>query len=869
MRARKDSQVLQLIPRSQLHGDFPKHFVSQYIHWLDLGTREVEFRPAGSLWTLGPSNWRLYIYEPGIHPRARFQKPSHDGSKIQLELIDIRSETFSMVSSLLSPLESPEHIIATHTFHSLEVSLPRLRLSFFINSNWDLECRSIPGYVVDRNQSCGTMFGLKTKLVLRPRPNSSEESPLPRRVIIPQGEVLFNTMGNFASISISTNAEQRVRWHEYAIDTDLGCLTSNTDLVCKVYQCYLHALTSHCLPDPLLGHTGTEEALYMLRSAAFRSFQRLGRHEAKLLKLISNLTPDRVYYPSHLKSMATVKWNDLPALSQHHDFYQAVSSILGHARALEALYDRPSVFTTSSRDQLLLNRVAFRNKSYYPLDLQVSGQLPSPGNVEYRSRDVSDPEAIEHVAYRTSWSVWNAKPSLDHRLLSLWDLMSTWPSLGPASRVSLCYSRYWLEFDVPRDWSIIYDLCRHAVSGGLRSMKVKLSFCLSAAAYSNSKYSYITPLFIAFALDERCRNNSPPPYLSYTLSDGTIPDLARLEEMVFSSALPIESTPAHSLMFETNVTNVKSQRKAEYDRAIKRESPLVAESISRQWRQWPDLRSVNFREQWFSKSKCRQYIDEYLQSISRNVQLRDHVLRLQSILQQYENVSLPITLPYVFSPHFITGNSKAPSYSICDVLLSRANVPTLSAEEPNLQPEPSGLKTLIEEFRHSQQPYKLLELYGDELNKSHCELVRHGASHVPGVVPSYELLRLYRNACSQRRNKMFSELLATLAPSQDVEKANRTAGLWPRITPRSLLRQLAQDRIGTLPDQWKTAIKRFAVCLLKYQQSQRLLELSLSQKYEELLRETDSMRSDSDLLTESTPDWLLVQVRPLHLRRSN
>jgi hypothetical protein len=98
-----------------------------------------------------------------------------------------------------------------------------------------------------------------------------------------------------------------------------------------------------------------------------------------------------------------------------------------------------------------------------------------------------------------------------------------------------------------------------------------------------------------------------------------------------------------------------------------------------------------------------------------------------------------------------------------------------------------------------------------------------------------------------------------------VEKANAIAGLWPRITPRSLLRQLAQDRIGTLPDQWKAVITRYAVCLLKYQQSQRLLELSSSQKREELLREIETMRSD--VLAESTPDWLLVQVRPLRLEK--
>src|ERR1700743_3067389 len=46
LRARRlgDSQILQLIPRCKLLGDFPKHFVDQYVHWLDLGTRELEFR---------------------------------------------------------------------------------------------------------------------------------------------------------------------------------------------------------------------------------------------------------------------------------------------------------------------------------------------------------------------------------------------------------------------------------------------------------------------------------------------------------------------------------------------------------------------------------------------------------------------------------------------------------------------------------------------------------------------------------------------------------------------------------------------------------------------------------------------------------
>jgi len=214
---------------------------------------ELEFRPIGSPWTPEPSNWRLNICQPGIHPRGILQKPGQGNSLIRL--IDIRSRTFKVVSSLLSPLEPPKHIMATHhdSAQTLDVSLPRFRLSFFVNTNWELECRCMPGYIVDNTQTCGTMFVLRNKLILRPGP---EGSLLPRRVIIPQGDsISFKETADFHSVSINTDREKLVRWHEYTIDTDLGCLTSTADLSSKLYQCYLHALTSHCLPDPLLGQT--------------------------------------------------------------------------------------------------------------------------------------------------------------------------------------------------------------------------------------------------------------------------------------------------------------------------------------------------------------------------------------------------------------------------------------------------------------------------------------------------------------------------------------------------------------------------------------------------------------------------------------
>jgi hypothetical protein len=629
-----------------------------------------------------------------------------------MQTIDIRSSTFAVLSGLLSPLESPEYIIATRTVQSLKVSLPRLHLSFFVNKNWELECRTIPGYVVDATQSCGTLFGLRNKLILCPLLSSSEEPILPRRVIIPQGVVSFTRDGEFVNVAVSTNAEKFVRWHEYTIDTNLGSLASNSSLSSKLYQCYLHALTSHCLPDPLLGHTGTEEALYILRSAGCRSFQRLDFHEECLLKLISGLSPERVFY---LWPTSKVKWNDLPALSQHHDFFLAVRPILDHADALEGLYDQPRAvnFDDRSFSQLLLNRVASRNRSYYPSDLHISGQLQPASDGVYQARDVYR-YGGEHVAYQTSWSIWNARLSVDEEL---WNVMNTWHSLGPAgSGISLRYSRYWLEFDLARDWFVIYDLCRKAENRNLRNLRIELSFSLSAAAYSNVKYSNFTRFLMIFAFDERFRNLTAPqaPERSFTLVHGLTPEHEALENILVEFGLP-------------KVSDVLA--------VTRKESSAVVGSILNQW---PDYQSVDLPQQISNKSRCNRRIKEYFQSISRNIRLKEHVLQLQSILQHYKDVWIPASaaVPYVFSPQFITSHSKAPPYSLRNLLTTRTNVPTPSAcgerfqchtihpTEANadvpLQAGSGGLEILIEELRHS--PKSLLQQYGNELNNSYREL---------------------------------------------------------------------------------------------------------------------------------------------------
>jgi hypothetical protein len=165
---------------------------------------------------------------------------------------------------------------------------------------------------------------------------------------------------------------------------------------------------------------------------------------------------------------------------------------------------------------------------------------------------------------------------------------------------------------------------------------------------------------------------------------------------------------------------------------------------------------------------------------------------------------------------------------------------TKATENNPLSARADGLSSLIQELRQSRE--SLLQLYGEDLNKSYGDLQRKGASFLTGrSVPPREALLKYRDLCSRRRMRYFPSFLSALAPSQKHETVISMSGLWPRLTPRSILRELSRDRVRTLTDQWKHAIIRYAVAFLKYQQSQRLLELSSRRRDEELLREAETL----------------------------
>ena len=264
--------IIEVVPHEVLCEDLPPSFIGGHVHWLNLSTSIIEIRSLEKPWEQSGRNWRIDC----VSGKYRMFK----GCEV---LVDVRSPTWKMVSSRLECLDAPLNLIIT-TFpigasqlppiRRLSVVLPRYGLSFFVNQDGDLESRDFEGMIYDESQCIGTLIGLESRLILRPK-IQVEEDLVPRCIIIPDGDLPRKKHGRYARFRIDTcpsKAWSQVSYYTYKVDTDLGRLTGYATPESKLYLAHLHALTSiDWRFDPLTGRTGIQEALCLLRSAGCRS----------------------------------------------------------------------------------------------------------------------------------------------------------------------------------------------------------------------------------------------------------------------------------------------------------------------------------------------------------------------------------------------------------------------------------------------------------------------------------------------------------------------------------------------------------------------------------------------------------------------
>ncbi|KXX79354.1 hypothetical protein MMYC01_204711 [Madurella mycetomatis] len=327
------TEICEFIPSSELEGDVPASFVKNYAHWLRLGTRTIEFRPAKNPWTPSATNWVLT------------QENSCDVLRQgDYYLVDPHSLTATTLSKMLEPIESKNLDIILHKVNRVVLlDLPRFSLSFtLVEGESNVRSKHYSGMCIDENQSLGTLVGLQNKLILKEEGASKPSTPQ-RIVLVPRGRLSTEKILNHINVTVHVSDTIHVKHDAFTVDSKLGCIIGSGPLHSKLYLCLLHALTSHCLPDSLTQRTGTEEAFRILNSASVQSFQRLDEESHDFLHEIAKLSPRRLFYPSHLQNMEQIDWSDsLPVLSQHDGFLSAVEPILAHAKDCELLLHQTS-----------------------------------------------------------------------------------------------------------------------------------------------------------------------------------------------------------------------------------------------------------------------------------------------------------------------------------------------------------------------------------------------------------------------------------------------------------------------------------------------------------------------------------------------
>ncbi|KAH7917777.1 hypothetical protein BV22DRAFT_1042213 [Leucogyrophana mollusca] len=856
---------LEVVPREKLGNDLPKPLVQSCVHWLDLVTREIEVRPVERMWSPSSDTWRMYFSDTLVSTMRRGKAT----------LVDVRSRTFKMISGRLQSIEAEEHLIVTQVSDisgsSLTVEIPRFRLTFFVDDEGELQSHDLGDMVVDGNQSTGVMFGLYNQLVLRPKDAAPEGQLLPRRVLIPRGDVSCIAQGHHVFVHIDTHSYRRVSYHLYKIDSDLGCLSGNISMASQLYKVYLHALTGSCMPDPLTGRTGTEEALSCLRSASCLSFMRLGKGDVDLLHRIASLTVSRTFYPSHLRSMQQVEWQCLTPAAQHHGFHAAAMSILEHADRLQIFYEKgiSRAKHLSARDPRLMARASLRSVLLYPEEF--AGPLP-PGrqDAEYMSRDILDNTTTgETRAHDIAVMVhqWSSRLQTSPRLL---DTLKSLQFLeGVREGVTLQYSRDWLKPSLQSIWISAYNRCRTASRDNHR---YRLAFTLSAVGYDSLdiKTTNLVSDLLAFATVPGFRAFPPPDFPSYDLSDGFKPDEDTLRQHISSYIKPFEETPEAFLAahFGESGPCLQQRRFSAYEDRCKLVKSSVVEGLLRAWpceqlRSPSGLNSSNFA----NITELKDKLSKLFGSCYRNDMLREHIRHVQAILdgarlpQPSHNGSC-----YTFTTSQATPSS--PPATIGSDQLFRRAVPTIAATTPlsgSLSLMGTGssgvteeLRSLIQEFQHCGDS-EFRRIYGRDLGQSMECLANEETEVIAGPVPLVDGIWGHY----QRWKTLFMEVIKnishSLLPSNLAEEALYNSGQWPRNSVKFLLGSLASVSKTDLGPGWRRTLISLAETTLQLQRSRRLLLFALSQSPEDFFKEMKNTGCEG-WDAETYPDWLLIQI---------
>ena len=854
IRARTKGHELEALPPGLFAGDLPRHFAHNFVHWLDLETGSIEFRPLNSVWQTSTQNWQLkFAY-----------RSASSMSLQQRQLLETRSEVASHIVDILQVLDDKDNMhIMRDDYGTVEVELPRLRLRFFLNQKGRLESRELAA-VVDHDQTIGCLWGLKKKLVLEDVGEPGIKKG--RSVIIPFGEVRIRKGREHVHVNIDTGHADSVQNYRYSLDQHLWKLRGPPDLLSNLFKAYLHAVTTFVLSDQLTGRTGQEEALSNLREESMRSCFPLQGDVVRVLTWISYLTPHRSFYPAHLRKMQRVVWNDqLSPLAQHEEFDELASDIWNHAERFAVLHDVPPSPPLKRRgESYLQQRSVIQNARYRTKGVGGITPLAKDDRV-YRARDAEGSSARGRRVYEVAAVIkrWPSKleiiPDLAQTLRS-WGAVSGYHEKFHANTLSEL-----LMLSFPQKWGSLYDLCRRSKP---ESDTYRLMFLFCTIAFDQPASPPLIRTLLAFATSGEFRDLAAPNFTSFNFQLGDSPNLQELKRAVHSNCVKFIDNE-NIFLSKKEKKRIRRERLDAHDAEVARQVEVLSSFLLKQWPcreiRTPSHLHIPLIKLCAALKACQILYYGW----DQNRQFFEHLEKIQLRLECMRCLhagslwrDLPQALPAQIHGPTIQYFSLVELISIREPPELPPCVPPLVKYMPRKAhkhgDEHSELQAMIYELRSS--PSTVYQEYGQYLQDSLSAWENSSVPMLPTSIPFSEwMLQIHENETQAKVDEMFHMLERVVNPSSKHEKVVREAGLWPALTPQSFLQLLSVHDSSLIDNRWRRCLVAFAEAMALHQRSERLLKLSGHKDVNGFFKEAEERgRENWDPL--EFPAWLLMEV---------
>lgn len=899
IRAAFMGSLLEYVPRTVFKSDseldLPSGLVEDCVHWLNLHTGELEMRRKPNIWKQKLSNWILDVQRRTAVRNKATKSSSFQGRVIKSDklgscLVEPRSDVGMRIADIFRDFEDVEKLTVYQPAGGgqLSVEMKRLEIRFFVNRSNLLECPQLRSEV-DPNQDAGTFYGLRSQIVLR-----SVHNPDRRSILVPTGKFSCKRRGMHVAVRVSNEGT----YARFSINPLLGRLECPPEPVLLYLKATLHAYTSFPIPDQLTGRTGTEEAYHCLSAAHSQPWTPSEEATQRLL-VLKSLMPIREYYPRYTKLYQNVSWNEnLTMTIQHEGLAFAVERIIRQIQKLEALQihtkaDVRSEFEEVSIDHLSL-RGMIRRQIYERINSNQDSEILNKAAqiVPFTPQDRINASEQSLQVYRCVKALSDdvvGVPELANlgHLLQKCDVIGGFENTPPFLDIQLH-----LDADISASWGTFVQACRQWNS----EKRYRKYFLLALLAFGKKTDMGMMAWLVAIAKLANLRDIEPPTHAAFTNYKGSKrPSQSNLKSFILNNQLTFDEYP--SGRGTKRLVNGRFLTRAEFLLMQTDELNRISDSLVNLWPDIPqtidelrarvgepELELIELEKMW-------AFLKPELERMSHNRDLAEYLRKLQQtaealaqgLSQTERNMCRAIwscepgkmvELPSAVAkdghriPQLLRGLAQKPygssdiisklraAYSIKESRSSQER--TTSTPVPPAPSELSLLRDIVNKFASSTNNTR--QKYGEDLLASLTALLANRAApqaRRPGSVLGSIDLEI--NELQSIRTAHAATIFQALSTGEEGFTWLNIGGLWPCLSPVSLLEQLREGMKPYMGEGMREALVWYGVLITKVQRLLRMRDAQLCYDNRKHLEEK-SYEGHVNWDPLQYPEWLLLEI---------